>query len=221
MVKIDVAILVLALVFGGHFASAHVEIEGVRRPVAVKVFPQAFIRTYVADFAPQELQLSPEEKTQLFYNTFPYADVDSGRLQISLWRIETVAEGERFWFGGNSSLGLRSSERLLRFVQDQVMTPTYRDCGSFARQPSAIQTLLSDTPYRYFAQAAEGYANFVAGLLAKPADDRSLDRPIYTRQCYLADFVTSNQQILFVDPTPGFSPEAYGYMIVMTTLLSE
>lgn len=209
--------LTLTLLVGGaqNLTAKEIDLIGAHGPVKVNVAREAFVRSFYAS--------SPEPLKDLihrFYQSIPYAERESGNLTVRLFSVTSREGAEPFWFGDLSSLGRKSHEKILHYL-DHDFFRTVSGCQPFQRAESAVAALIGGAPHEFFVSAAHGYADLVGGLTMEGSNGYGMDRPIYERRCSYFGEQPLFQQTLFFDPTPETSPDHLAYFVVISHLLVD
>ena len=208
---IRISLLSIAAIFmtSANLAASQWQASGSNGPVNVAVDRVAFIRSYMS--SPSE----PLKKaTRDFYRSLPDSRATISQLKIRLFKVSSVSDQTPFWFGHLSSLGKKTSDSLLKYIN--VFYEDFSDCSSFTEFPSAVAEIIGTAPYESFVTTAQGYANFIVFLSPSEITKKAnLDRNIYQRNCIDTNFDVVNQKIFFVDPTPGEGPDSLGYFVVI------
>ena len=190
-------------------AAKSVKLNGVEGKVEAEVSRLALVRSYDAKSGSDVKAL-----VHKFYRSLPYAKSESHKLVVRLFDVNTLS-GKPFWLGFRSSKGKKSVEVILDYLAKDFFRVS--GCDKFTEESSAVASIVGTAPYEYFSMAAQGYSHLIHALTIQyEGGSLNMDRPVYTRHCFVAEDEYLYQQAFFIDPTPYVDPDHSGYFVVIS-----
>ena len=140
--------------------------------------------------------------------------------EIALYKIRSE-KGDPFWSSQNSSMGLRTQQRIMRAL-DKALPVQGGGSPAFHRARHAIIAELLQYKFASeFGPAATALADLIMELTEDRAHQASISRDLYSRETSLDWFSGVWNRAFFVDQTPFSSPDREAWLVLWSDAWEE